>query len=192
MCDKSHLWKPPLLFLHPDNTFWGFYLTPAPVLPVWNTATTTWGACFGSPLLSPPLSATSSPKNTGHGKLAHMYDCFYTHTQTKHKLIALSSQPSSLTFSSAAIPLLCQHSHHHRAAERQNFGVRTGIRFQSSQVLHPTSHLPQFTPSSRCPGSLGGPWLTLTTTTDTPSHIDLFPTLRQDWTPRATSGPPTC
>ena len=51
-------------------------------------------------------------------------------------------------------PFSCQHCHHHRPIERQppNLRVRTGTRFRSSQVLHPTSRLPQFTPSSRCPG----------------------------------------
>ena len=35
------------------------------------------------------------------------------------------------------------------------------------------------------------PFILLLTFLNSPSHIDLFPTLRQDWTPRATSGPPT-
>jgi len=41
-------------------------------------------------------------RNTGRGVLAHQYDCFPTHTQAQY---SLSTQPSSPTFSSAAIPL---------------------------------------------------------------------------------------
>ena len=37
---------------------------------------------------------------------------------------------------------------------KANFKVRTRIRFWSSQVLHPTSRRPQFTPSSHHPGGL--------------------------------------
>jgi len=37
---------------------------------------------------------------------------------------------------------------------KANLKVRTRIRFGSSQVLHPTSRRPQFTPSSHHPGGL--------------------------------------
>ena len=96
-------------------------------------------------------------KNTGRGVLAHRYDCFSTHTQMKHKLIALSPHSYHHLHSPLQLSLfLCQYYHYHCPVKRQlqNFRVHTGTRFRSSQVLHQMSPLPQFTPSSRFPGSL--------------------------------------
>ena len=72
----------PLTFL-----FSYFHRKTSSILPTGNSA------------LLPALLATSSPKSSKiqpRQHLYHGYDCFHTHTQTKHKLIVLSL-----------------HSHHH-------------------------------------------------------------------------------
>ena len=55
-------------------------------------------------------------KTRGH--LVHRYDCFHTHTQMKQKFTALSAQPSSPMFSSAATPLFVPMCHHPHPAKR--------------------------------------------------------------------------
>jgi len=67
---------PPLTFL-----FSSFHRKTSCILPTGNSA------------LLPALLATSSPKSSKtqpRRHLYHGYDCFHMHTQTKHKLIALS------------------------------------------------------------------------------------------------------
>ena len=96
-------------------------------------------------------------RNADHRKLVHKYDRFHTHTQTKHKLIALSLHSlhhlclplrlSPIFVSTTPLPSLSK-----TLTPKWNFRVHTGTRFRSSRVLHPTSRLPQFTPASRCTG----------------------------------------
>ena len=106
MTDTSHLWypvKPPLL---PNNTL---------------RTTVTWGTfpvIFSHHLSGPRTSVKARLlcclylDRTVMAFLfwteVDLFTTFYTHTQTEHKLIILSAQPSSSTLSSAATPLFMQ------------------------------------------------------------------------------------
>jgi len=89
------------------------------------------------------------------------------------------------------VPTLPPPSPRKMPTTKANFKVRTRIRFGPSQVLHPTSRRPQFTPSSHHPGGL-------TWSLAYPYHHHRLaipcwslPHRQTNWIPRVAPGPPT-
>jgi len=113
-----------------------------------------------------------------------------TYTNETQAHCSLSAQPSSSTFSSVAIPLLVlitlPPSPSKTLTSNQILKSVLELHFQWSQILYPVSHRP-WSASFHHQGVLHEHWpnTTTTTTNDVPSHIDLFPILRQNSSPRA-------
>ena len=133
-------------------------------------------------------------KNTGpresHRSLVDRYDHFHTPTQTGHKLIILSAQTSLLTLSSVATPFSCRQHHCPCPAQcqPQNWVWESVLEshFWSCQVLYPTSHRSRPASLSHRPGGIPRPFAYHHPPPWHHSHIiNLFPTLRQNWGPRA-------